>query len=546
MLEYLMLSVFYFLIIFTTGFLLILKISHGKIKNIEFMSIYLLGFITLSILNSYFSLFFPINRNVTLGFALISFFFIILHKRKFIDYISGLRSSSLVDVISIFFIILINLFFSSSGIYNYDSGLYHVQTIKWIQNFPVIPGLGNFHGRFAFNSMYFPISAAFSLNNSDTLIFPLTTITFIVFLIWQYFNLKKYILKRDIKGVGLTFSIVLPLFGYFSNWISSPSADVICSIFSVIILQLIVNNTKGKIYNLILISLVFLLTSYKLSMVPLTLLTLFYINSTTLFKDIIKISVLAIFILLPFFIRNYYLSGYLIYPFPDIDLFSPDWKIPLSDVVNEKSLIKSWAIKPHVHFSKVLVQPTIEWFSDWFLRQTTILKLVLLISVTTPFIAFKTMFNGKFMQLKIVSILIVCISFWLYNAPDTRFILGILVFTSSYTLFLTIDLFNNRVIKTLSLIYLIVIIPTLSIKPILSMSLNTYNSFQEDKNLFIRSAHFNNNPLAFKKELKNFEYFTPINGDQCFNCDIPCTPYPKNDLIMRGKNFYKGFKIKEK
>ena len=186
-----MLSVFYFLIIFTTGFLLILKISHGKIKNIEFMSIYLLGFITLSILNSYFSLFFPINRNVTLGFALISFFFIILHKRKFIDYISGLRSSSLVDVISIFFIILINLFFSSSGIYNYDSGLYHVQTIKWIQNFPVIPGLGNFHGRFAFNSMYFPISAAFSLNNSDTLIFPLTTITFIVFLIWQYFNLKK-------------------------------------------------------------------------------------------------------------------------------------------------------------------------------------------------------------------------------------------------------------------------------------------------------------------------------------------------------------------
>ena len=78
------------------------------------------------------------------------------------------------------------------------------------------------------------------------------------------------------------------------------------------------------------------------------------------------------------------------------------------------------------------------------------------------------------------------------------------------------------------------------------MSLNTYNSFQEDKNLFIRSAHFNNNPLAFKKELKNFEYFTPINGDQCFNCDIPCTPYPKNDLIMRGKNFYKGFKIKEK
>ena len=33
-------------------------------------------------------------------------------------------------------------------------------------------------------------------------------------------------------------------------------------------------------------------------------------------------------VIAPFLIRNYYLSGYLIYPFPAIDLFDVPWKIP--------------------------------------------------------------------------------------------------------------------------------------------------------------------------------------------------------------------------
>lgn len=34
----------------------------------------------------------------------------------------------------------------------YDSGLYHVQTVEWAEAYPVVPGLAHLHGRLAFNS----------------------------------------------------------------------------------------------------------------------------------------------------------------------------------------------------------------------------------------------------------------------------------------------------------------------------------------------------------------------------------------------------------
>src|SRR5689334_5571318 len=37
----------------------------------------------------------------------------------------------------------------------YDTGLYYLNTIRWIHSFPIVPGLGNLHGRLAFNQSYF-------------------------------------------------------------------------------------------------------------------------------------------------------------------------------------------------------------------------------------------------------------------------------------------------------------------------------------------------------------------------------------------------------
>jgi hypothetical protein len=42
----------------------------------------------------------------------------------------------------------------------YDSGLYHFNAIRWINSYPIIPGLGNVHGRLAFNQSFFTYVAS--------------------------------------------------------------------------------------------------------------------------------------------------------------------------------------------------------------------------------------------------------------------------------------------------------------------------------------------------------------------------------------------------
>ena len=42
---------------------------------------------------------------------------------------------------------------------NYDHGLYHMQTVRWIHDFAIVPGLGNLHHRLAFNNASFLYAA---------------------------------------------------------------------------------------------------------------------------------------------------------------------------------------------------------------------------------------------------------------------------------------------------------------------------------------------------------------------------------------------------
>ena len=54
----------------------------------------------------------------------------------------------------------------------------------------------------------------------------------------------------------------------------------------------------------------------------------------------IMLGLLAVF---PYLARNVILSGWLVYPFPSIDLFSFDWKIPAGEARYDAEEIKVYA-----------------------------------------------------------------------------------------------------------------------------------------------------------------------------------------------------------
>ncbi|MDE7274344.1 MAG: hypothetical protein K2N95_15060, partial [Lachnospiraceae bacterium] len=52
---------------------------------------------------------------------------------------------------------------TSRGYIHYDSDLYHAQSIRWIEEYGIVKGLGNIHVRFAYNSSFFALSALYSM-----------------------------------------------------------------------------------------------------------------------------------------------------------------------------------------------------------------------------------------------------------------------------------------------------------------------------------------------------------------------------------------------
>jgi hypothetical protein len=81
--------------------------------------------------------------------------------------------------------------------------------------------------------------------------------------------------------------------------------------------------------------------------------------------DILKFAVMGLIIILPFLVRNVIISGYLIYPFVSLDLFSFDWEIPKSVIISDSAAIKAFARTDTDWKYTDLDRSFTEWFKIW-------------------------------------------------------------------------------------------------------------------------------------------------------------------------------------
>jgi hypothetical protein len=425
----------------------------------------------------------------------------------------------------------------------YDSGLYHEQTIKWIRNYPVIPGLGNIHGRLAFNSMFFVISAAFTIDYKDILFYPLNSLCFLMLVRKLYTLYKKYRTSGTawvsfffIMSILLSFVILLPDF-------NSPSPDIIVAILIIYVFSLLLDSsTDDKEYpGIFRFSLIYILilnaVLYKLSSVLLVLVFIPVFRKFSLKKFLIALFTTCILVL-PFLIRNYYLSGYLIYPFPSIDIFNVDWKIPLQNVIDEKLSIENWAKIRGVPYQEVMGMKISEWGAVW-LKSLNAEKIGMLVpNVLSIPIIVMMLIKKDYFPAAILFLILINLVFWFLNAPDPRFVFGFLITGSS----LVLSWFLFRIVK----------LPLSSLKTGITGSILIFifilvifqnRKFPADafkNNLFIFPAR---QMTAKTNEYRtNYTYKVPEEGDQCFNSDIPCQPYSFDNVVMIGDNVKSGFK----
>jgi len=237
-------------------------------------------------------------------------------------------------ILTTLFFILLSLFWLNPSTQP-DSRAYHIMTVRWYERFPVVPGLGNLHGRMAFNCSSFILHAAYSFTDlTGQSLYPLNGVLAALFLGW--------IMVRSLRNAqtpaGWAYLFLLILFYRpLLSYMSSPNSDVlaiVCTAYPLLVFfQSLVAKEKTSLASLLVPLIICLYAptaKFPAFLVAIPCMTIFSLlpRNEKGFSTLLPLAALAALIYLPWLGRNYILSGYLVYPLRSTGFFHPDWQIP--------------------------------------------------------------------------------------------------------------------------------------------------------------------------------------------------------------------------
>ncbi|MFC2169616.1 LIC_10190 family membrane protein [Acidobacteriota bacterium] len=460
---------------------------------------------------------------------------------------------------------------------NFNTGLYHLASVKWTATYSLIPGLGNLHGRLAFNNSYFLYAALLEIVNNEShhLANGILLLMFFAQSLFGFLRLLQRDTRHRIYHVYIALFLIPIIREIFSVSISSASPQlsvlIVGALISAQLLKMIKDTTgnykslESGLFYIVVLGICGI--TIKLSFLVMGISSLLVAVGVWLFrskkqKQLTIVRVLIIIILcasiglIPMMIRSVILSGYLMYP-STLGAYNVDWRIPYASVINMNNWIRSWARAPGVHWSESL--GNWDWLLPWLKETLKILRVIIplaLVSIGFIVLLFRRLRqkyrHGPFIGLVWLFFLpaVLSLLYWFFTAPDVRFIgaalwiFGIGVFSMAIE-----GLPNLR--KAFGLFYSLCIIFLLS--SFVGGKLEFLKTLIREKNM-PKTIKELNNPV-FKRgqdrfgfhsttctDIKTFKtdsglkLYYPADGDQCWDAPLPCTPYPRPDLRLRRKD----------
>ncbi len=530
------------------------KISKQQAEY-SLTDLFWIGLATVAMLACAISLISPLNIYVQAAFAAIASAYWIFHRKR-LSSICGkayrffTQASSPIKILSISVTLLI-LIYSLLIPTGYDINLYHLQTLAWGEQYAVVPGLGNLHGRLSFNSTSLLLYNIFSYNPQFSN--PNFAINGLCCLVFSFWIIKRITERKNIwEVVGLYLTLFIFYFAFVKG-ISSSSTDLLVNIIVLyLLLKLVLEPRSAQQAVLIFLILPLSCITLKISSLFVFLISLpilFHFAKSRNYRLLSAYILLAAFIMLPWIARFVVMSGYLIYPFPAIDIFTFDWKIPLEIVSAEKESISAYAKISFLPHDTVSEMSIIEWGPIWFKNLSKIYALSYVLMLLSPCVWIYTLIKKQAADKNLLRVWAVAMMgsiFGLAVAPDPRFNLAFLLCAFIIPIFfmLKIDVLQNKKkmlnIIACSLVLVLIVKAGWDIKPYqkshwISLAYKPQD-FHYVKKYF--DPHFERHDIDGKT------IYSPLQGDQCFDFCIPCTPYYRSGLEFRGSSEKDGFRIK--
>jgi hypothetical protein len=328
--------------------LLIKKACKFETNNLYI--VLLTGLFLLTISFSAAAFFMPLNAYTLFPFLLInsvvSFKFrfeaISLIKKAFTDF-----KSLYVTIKLIIAALLIGVLLKSAqSPFVIDNESYYVQTIKWLNEYGFVKGLGNLHIFLAQTSSWHVLQAGLNFSFLTDRINDINGFVFMVCILYFLTEGQKH---RKLHWIGLmpVFTILLFLF------IDSPSPDLPLLMITPVILYLFIENPEvGGDNNRIAFLLFIFLAFIKITIAPLALLFIPQLNkrSNVLFFGITGFATAILWMA-----KNAVITGYIFYPFNFVSI-NTDWVIPQELVNNISGLTKNMVIRVRLQQEMIILQ----------------------------------------------------------------------------------------------------------------------------------------------------------------------------------------------
>lgn len=514
-----------------------------------------LGFIGLSLAAELAHLFVPINWILTTLFGMAGVIGLVKIPRAFFielyRYITHFIKANTAPSLLICSLYVLWCMQMLSGEVNYDAGMYYFSSIRWLNEYPIVPGLANLFAQFGFNHTYFSFVAL--LNAS-----PLAN---------NHFALGGIFLLGLSTATLFTANLTSRRFGWMlaailffglhvsGRLLASPAPDMVVGFIEIALFVYLIkffshNEPSQNKSNEV--SLIFLLaiqvTTIKLSAALFALGCIalvtphLYRHAQEDFKWGKRLFAFGSMIFLIHVLRGYILSGYPLFPSTALGLHHLDWIAATDDAKNAAKVIYDYARNEGLPPGQW--KSGWEWLPYWWEQQLRnqgvwIVALLSMVSLNGLILVWQ---RKRYVDAKLLWLYLPLLSslvFWFLTAPAWRF-LGVIPFLllglSSWLCLRAICSSSTSVVRFQKLkqwpfLALLILLGVISLSPT-GLYLSGWKPFPGiliDKN----PDHPVAEVIIENKLTESGLNIVFVPWFQCWNAPLPCTPLFNPKLHLR-------------
>lgn len=477
-------AIFFILLLLGFGYF-ITRLFWRKDFSQDIFDIFWIGFCVLIAFLQIWHFFLPINGWL---FALITFLAAAGVLMRIKDGLPPLRRAHIFYAIGLILPLIVLLNHTLFSDPSYDHGLYHLQTVKWFNQFAIVPGLGNLQHRLAFNSSQYLYAAFINSSIFTGYAYYVASVILAYMLLLQSLQAFGVWLRGGSLQAVVVYRVLLipvilwhvstePLAGYSADlgvfvlqavlfakllqWMNIKSDDKDRKILFSQILILAVTGVTIKL-------------SFGIFAAVAIVIALIYlwqqVDRLDFFKQLIPVGLITFSVwIVPWLVRNVILSGYLLYPNSKIR-FNLPWTMPGYLANNLQYIIGIWA---KTNSDSMAYTADFPWLLKWVKSQHVEIRFTLFFAVVLLAGLILISFLKRYPRLswKEYPVLLVGISlavlFWFFSAPAYRFsgaviwlwILTVILMVWKWILINFSDTFAWRV-TIITLILLFILLPT--------------------------------------------------------------------------------------